>query len=81
MMRVRDGRKLFDIVTKIVIAFTFLGLALSFLDVTFGIDIVGLNATFEEFTIWGGLAAAAVVLNVAGKGLYALIERYGPPAR
>ena len=81
MVQVRNGRRLFDIFTKVVIAFAFLGLALSFLDVAFGIDIVGLNATFEDFTTWGALAAFAVVLNLAGKGLYTLIERYGPPNR
>ena len=75
MVQVRNGRRLFDIFTKVVIAFAFLGLALSFLDVAFGIDIVGLNATFEDFTTWGALAAFAVVLNLAGKGLYTLIER------
>jgi hypothetical protein len=76
--RVRDGQKLFDIFTKIVIGFAFLALALSFVDFAWGFDPVGLNSTWSDVETCGGLAAGAVFLNLIGNGFYRLIARYGP---
>lgn len=78
MKRVRDGQKLFDIFTRIVIGFAFLALALSFVDFAWGFDPIGLNATWSDVETWGGLAAFAVFLNLIGNGIYRLIARYGP---
>ena len=78
MRRVRDGQKLFDIFTKIVIGFSFLALVLAFADYVWGFDPAGLNSSWSDVETCAGLAAFAVFFNLIGNGIYRLIDRYGP---